>query len=283
MGDQGFSKVVDILLYFLVGIVVTFCVFPFCWTIAISFKRRIDIIDPSTWIFRPTILNYVKVIVGRNIFTYFWNSLIVVIGTVIISLVLGSMAAYGFTRYRFRGKENLAFFVLSLRMLPPMAAVIPFFLLARFIGLLDTHLILIIAYLTFNIPFSMWMMRGFFEEIPREIEEAALVDGASQLRVLASIVLPLVAPGIVATVVLCVIQSWNEFALALFLTSLRARTLPTTVTFFLAARGVVWGELAATGVITCLPVIVFAFLIQKHLVNEMIGLRMIFPYKLNYA
>jgi len=253
--------------FLLLGIVILFCVFPFYWMITMSFKQRIDIVDPSAWIFKPTILNYVKVIFEKDIFFYFKNSLIVVAGTIVISIILGSMAAYGFARSKFRHKEDLAFFILSLRMLPPMAAVVPFFILATFIGLLDTHLILIIAYLTFNIPFATWMMRGFFEEIPREIEEAAMVDGASQLKIFTKVVLPLVAPGIAATVILCFIFSWNEFAFALFLTSLKARTLPTTVTFFLAARGVVWGELAATSTITTLPIIIFTLLVQKNLVR----------------
>lgn len=261
------TKIFEVVRFVLLGVVILFCIFPFYYMVTMSFKQRIDIVDPSTWIFKPTISNYIKIIFEKDIFLYFKNSLIVVVSTTIISCVLGSMAAYGFARYRFRRKEDLAFFILSLRMFPPMAAVIPFFILATFIGLFDTHLILIIVYLTFNIPFSMWIMRGFFEEIPKEIEEAAMIDGASHLKTFTKVVLPLVAPGMAATVVLCFIQSWNEFALALFLTSLKARTLPTTVTFFLAARGIVWGQLAAVSTITTLPVIVFAFLVQKNLVR----------------
>jgi len=156
---------------------------------------------------------------------------------------------------------------LSLRMLPPMATVIPFFILARLTGILDTHLVLILSYMTFNIPFTIWMMRGFFEEIPREIEEAALVDGCSHWQVLIKIILPLSMTGLTATAIFCVIQSWNEFAFALFLTGVNARTLPTTVTFFLSVTGVIWGEMAAVGVVTALPVLVFAMLVQKHMIR----------------
>ena len=142
------------------------------------------------------------------------------------------MTAYGLARFNFSRKEDLAYWILSLRMLPPMAVVIPFFLLGRFLGLLDTHILLVIVYLSFNIPFTIWMMRGFIEDIPRELEEAAWVDGCSRFQAIWRIIFPLVAPGLAATAIFCVIQSWNEFALAFFLTSFNARTVPTMVTFF---------------------------------------------------
>jgi len=148
-----------------------------------------------------------------------------------------------------------------------MAVVIPFFLLGRFIGLLDTHLLLIIVYLSFNIPFTIWMMRGFIEDIPRELEEAAWVDGCSRFQAIRRIIFPLIAPGVAATSIFCVIQSWNEFSLAFFLTSFNARTIPTTVTFFLSVLGVIWGEMAAVGVVATIPVLIFALIVQKYLVR----------------
>ena len=224
-------------------------------------------LHPSIWIFRPTFENYTAIFQQRNLLHFARNSFVVVIGTTLVSLALGSLAAYGFARFPFKKRESLAFWILSLRMLPPMATVIPFFIVARLLGILDTHLVLILAYMTFNIPFSIWMMRGFFEEIPREIEEAALVDGCSHWQVMVRVLLPLSAPGLTATAIFCVIQSWNEFAFALFLTGVNARTLPTTVTFFLSVTGVIWGEMAAVGVVTALPVIIFAMLVQKHMIR----------------
>ena len=161
----------------------------------------------------------------------------------------------------------MAFWVLSLRMLPPMATVIPFFVMAQMLRILDTHLVLIICYMLFNIPFTIWMMRGFFEEIPLAIEEAALVDGCSRFQVFMKILLPLAVPGLIATAIFCIIQSWNEFAFALFLTSSDANTLPTTVTLFLSITGVVWGEMSSVGVITIIPVLVFAMIVQKYMIR----------------
>jgi len=198
---------------------------------------------------------------------YIKNSTIVVSLTTLISLALGTLAAYGLARFQFPRREDIAFWILSLRMLPPMAVVIPFFLLGRFIGLLDTHILLIIVDLSFNIPFTVWMMRGFIEEIPQEVEEAAWIDGCSRIQGLFRVVFPLILPGIAATAIFCVIQSWNEFALAFFLTSFNARTVPTTVTFFLSVLGVIWGEMAAVGVVATAPVLLFALLVQKYLVR----------------
>jgi multiple sugar transport system permease protein len=242
-------------------------VFPFAYMLIVSLKTRALTYDPGVWLFKPTFENYFAVFRERHLLHYAKNSLLVVLATTAISLVLGSLAAYGFARFPFRKKEDLAFWILSLRMLPPMATVIPFFVLARLVGLLDTQVILIVAYLTFNIPFTIWMMRGFFEEIPREVEEAALVDGCSHRGALARVMLPLALPGLAATAIFCVIQSWNEFAFALFLTGVNARTLPTTVTFFLSVTGVIWGEMAAVGVVTALPVLVFAMLVQKYMIR----------------
>ena len=266
-GRTGRRKAVNLILNLLVAVVVVLCVFPFIWTLMTSLKTRIQTIDPSVWLFRPNPENYIAVFKNRNLLFYIKNSAIIVSGTTLISIVLGTLAAYGFARFRFSKKEDLAFWVLSLRMLPPMAVIIPFFLLGRFMRLLDKHIYLIIVYLSFNIPFTIWMMRGFIEDIPKELEEAAWVDGASRLQAFVRVVFPITLPGIAATVIFCVIQSWNEFALAFFLTSFNSRTLPTTVTFFLTVLGVVWGEMAAVGIVATVPILVFAFFVQKYLIR----------------
>jgi multiple sugar transport system permease protein len=254
-------------LNFLVLLVVVLSIFPFLWMVATSLKTRIDTINPGVWFFSPTWQSFKTVIEKRNLWMYLSNSLVTVFSTTVISLVLSIPAAYGLARFKFRRKEDLAFWILSLRMLPPMAVVIPFFLLGRFVGLLDTNILLIIVYLSFNIPFAIWMLRGFIEEIPIELEEAAWVDGCTLLQGLRTVVMPLIWPGLAATSVFIVIQSWNEFVLALFLTSFNARTVPTMVTMFLSVSGIVWGEMAAVGVITTLPVLVFTLLAQKYLIR----------------
>jgi multiple sugar transport system permease protein len=251
----------------LTAIVLVFCVFPFVWTIMTSLKTRVQTIDPSVWVFKPTAENYQAVFRNRNLLFYIKNSAIIVASTTVISLTLGTLAAYGFARFKFRRKENLALWILSLRMLPPITVVIPFFLLGRFLYLLDKHVYLIIIYLSFNIPFTIWMMRGFIEDIPQELEESAWVDGCSRLQGVVRIVLPMILPGVVATAIFCVIQSWNEFALAFFLSSFNSRTVPTTVTFFLTVLGVIWGEMAAVGVVATVPILIFSVIVQKYLIR----------------
>jgi len=255
------------LLNLLTAIVLILCVFPFVWTVMTSLKTRIQTTDPSVWAFTPVLDNYSAVFRNRNLLFYIKNSSIIVSATTAASLVLGTLAAYGFARFRFRRKEDLAFWILSLRMLPPITVVIPFFLLGRFLNLLDKHIYLIIIYMSFNIPFTIWMMRGFIEEIPRELEEAAWVDGCSRFQGLLRIIVPVILPGIAATAIFCVIQSWNEFALAFFLTSFNSRTVPTTVTFFLTVLGTIWGEMAAVGVVATIPILIFSLIVQRYLIR----------------
>jgi multiple sugar transport system permease protein len=261
------KKAVRFLLNLLTALVIIVCLFPFIWTVMTSLKTRVQTIDPSVWFFTPTLENYHAVFQKRDLLFYVKNSAIIVFFTTLISIILGTMAAYGFARFRFNRKEDLAFWILSLRMLPPMAVVIPFFLMGRFLHLLDKHVFLVIVYLSFNIPFAIWMMRGFIEDIPQEIEESAWVDGCSRFQGLMKIIFPLTLPGIVATAIFCVIQSWNEFALAFFLTSFNSRTVPTTVTFFLTVLGVIWGEMAAVGVVATIPILIFAIIVQKYLIR----------------
>lgn len=253
--------------YSLLIVFTLFCIFPFFWMLLTSLKARVDVIDPSVWIFKPTFENYKNVFEKRNLLFNIKNSIIVVSGTTVISLLLGTLAAYGFARFSFKRKESLAFWILSLRMLPPMAVVISFFVLGRLLRLLDTHIYLIIIYLSFNIPFTIWMMRGFIEDIPIEIEEAAWLDGCSRFRGFFTVIFPLISPGLIATAIFCIIQSWNEFSLAFFLTTFDAKTVPTIVTAFLSVTGVLWGEMAAVGVVAIAPIVLFAFLVQKNLVR----------------
>jgi multiple sugar transport system permease protein len=233
----------------------------------VSLRRRVDVLQPGK-IFAPlTFENYRALFGLGGITDFFRNSIIVVVFSTIISLILGSLAAYGFARYSWKKREDRAFWVLSQRFLPPMAVVIPYFLMASLAGLLDTSLVLIICYTTFNIPFTIWMMRGFIEDLPIELEEAAFVDGCTRFKTIMRIVLPLVLPGMAATAIFCVINSWNEFVFANYLTSIHAKTVPTSVMMYLSVSGVKWGEMAATGVLAVLPVLVFAVAVQKYMIR----------------
>lgn len=243
------------------------CLLPFVWMIMVSFRNRVDILDPSKIFVTPTLKNYHAIIEDSNILDFFQNSFIIAVISTLISLAIGSFAAYGFARYKWKKREDRAFWVLSQKFLPPMAVVIPYFMMASMAGLLDTRLVLIICYTTFNIPFTIWMMRGFIEDMPIELEEAGWVDGCSRLTGIIKILLPLITPGLVATSIFCVINSWNEFVFANFLTSIQAKTIPTSVMMYLSVSGVKWGEMAATGVMAVLPVLIFAIIVQKHMIR----------------
>jgi len=261
------SKASGMLVSLLIVAVCVGSVFPLFWMVLVSLKNGMQTIDPSVWIFKPTLDNYKETFLYRNTADFLKNSAIVVVCTTVLSIILGGMAAYGLARFKFKSQENVAFGILSLRMLPAIAIVIPLFVMAQMLKVLDTHIVLIICYMLFNIPFSIWMLRGFFEELPFEIEEAACIDGCTRFQVLMRIVMPLAAPGLVATAIFCVINSWNEFTFAVFLTSANASTLPTSVTLFLSASGVAWGQMASVGVVTIFPVLVFAMIVQKYMIR----------------
>jgi len=242
-------------------------VFPYLWMILVSLKERVLVYQPEVWFFKPVFDNYINVFKNRDLGSYIINSAIIAALNCVISLVLGSMTAYSLARHRFRGKEKAAFFFTFIRILPSVASVIPIYVLAALMKVLDTHALLITVYLLFNIPFTVLMMRGFFEEISLEIEEAALVDGCNTLQTLTKVVIPLAMPGMVATAIFCVINAWNEFTYAMLLTTFRTSTVPTIVQMFKTVTGIVWGEMSAVGTISTLPVLIFAMLVQKQMVR----------------
>jgi multiple sugar transport system permease protein len=250
-----------------VGAVVVFFGFPVLWMVLTSFKERIDLYEPGRWLFAPTLANYAAALGKYGILDYVKNSAIVASGNVVLTLGLGTAAAYGLARHAFRGRDALALAILLSRLFPTVALVIPFFVLAFLLRLLDTHLLLIVIYLTFNLPFAVWAMRAYFEEVPRELEEAAMVDGCGRLRAFWQCVLPAVRPGLFATAVLSFILAWNEFNYALFLTSRAARTVPTAIAFFRTERGILWGEVSALGVVAILPVLLVVAVAHKVLLR----------------
>ena len=267
MSRKGKRRMISLIRGVFLLLVCIACLFPFVWMIMVSLRNRVDILDPSKIFVTPTLKNYQSIIEESNILDFFKNSFIIAVISTLISLVVGSFAAYGFARYNSKTREDRAFWVLSQKFLPPMAVVIPYFMMASIFGLLDTRLVLIICYTTFNIPFTIWMMRGFIEDMPIELEEAGWVDGCSRLTGIIRILLPLITPGLVATSIFCVINSWNEFVFANFLTSIQAKTIPTSVMMYLSVSGVKWGEMAATGVLAVLPVLIFAIIVQKHMIR----------------
>ena len=199
----------------------------------------------------------------------FANSLIVAIVSTVLAVSMGTITAYGFSRFRIKGEQDLLFFILSTRMLPPIVVAVPMFLMYRTFDLNDTHLGLIILYTAFNLSFSVWLMKGFIDEIPKEYEEAALVDGYTRMQAFWKIVLPEAATGIAATAVFCFITAWNEYAFALIMTNRRAQTAPPFIPSQMGSGLPEWTVIAAGTVLFLLPVAIFTFLLRNHLLRGM--------------
>jgi multiple sugar transport system permease protein len=195
------------------------------------------------------------------------NSLIISFISTVLAVSLGLLAAYAFSRYEIPGKGDLLFFILSTRMLPAVVVTIPIFLMYRAVGLYDTHIGMILLYTAFNLSFSVWLLKGFIDEIPKEYEEAALVDGYSRLQAFRKIVLPQAVTGIAATAVFCLIFAWNEYAFALMLTGDKARTAPPSIPSMLGVGGIEWGSIAAGSLLFLIPVVIVTFALRRYLLR----------------
>lgn len=257
-----------LLIYFLVILAVIFSLAPLVYLFITSFKEpNLTFNLPPVWIFTPTLQNYGEVLAGGQFEKYFVNSLVVALSTTTIALFLGGLAAYGFSRFRFRGAFWLRMSALIPQMLPPITIIVPLYVLFNGLKLLDTRWALMISYLTFTIPLALWMMIGFFDDVPIELEEAAMIDGCTRFGALVRVSLPLVAPGLAATAILAFLYCWNEFLYAVILTGREARTLPVTITSFMTNKAILWGRIAASGSMVLVPVLVFALLAQRYLVR----------------
>jgi multiple sugar transport system permease protein len=245
---------------------------PVYWMITISFKREVDqfALPPKWFVFTPTFEHYADAFINRSFGQYLFNSLFVAVASTICALVIGTLAAYALARFRLPWNldRKLALWILSTRMFPAIVTAAPLFLIMRALWLVNTRLSLIVVYTALNLPFVVWMMRGFFAEVPRDLEEAALVDGDSRMGAFWRVVLPLVAPGLAATAVFCLIVSWNEFLFALVLTQTDdAMTLPVGIAGRVTQYGIKWGAMSAAAVVAMVPILVFALSVQRYLVR----------------
>jgi multiple sugar transport system permease protein len=197
----------------------------------------------------------------------YFNSLVIGFGSTLLSIILGTLAAYAFSRFRVPAKDDLLFFILSTRMMPPVAVAIPIYLMFRTLGLSDTHLGMILLYTVVNLSLSVWLLKGFMDEIPKEYEEAAMVDGYTRWQAFIKVVLPQAATGIATTAIFCLIFAWNEYAFALLLTSGTAQTAPAFIPTIIGEGGLDWPAMAAGTVLFLLPVMVFTILLRKHLLR----------------
>lgn len=274
---------------------------PLAWIILTSFRTPEDAISyPPKVMAEPSLVGYVNLFTTRTrvtpeqmaaappagswyeslirdegmlmagpsrFFDRYVNSLIIGFGSTFLAIVLGTMTAYALSRFKVPGKNDLLFFILSTRMMPPIAIAIPVFLMYREVGLNDTYLGLTLLYTVVNLSLSVWLLKGFMDEIPREYEEAAMVDGYSRFQAFVKIVLPQAATGIATTAIFCLIFAWNEYAFALLLTSGNAQTAPPFIPTIIGEGGLDWAAMAAGTTLFLLPVLVFTVLLRKHLLR----------------
>ena len=262
---NAFNK---LLVYIVVIVAIILSIAPILYLLITSFKPPdLTFAIPPVWIFTPTLKNYIDVVTGADFIKYFMNSVVVALSTTFSALVLGSFAAYGFARFRFRGAFWLRMSVLIPQMLPPITIIVPLYILFNGLKLVDTQTALIISYLTFTIPLAVWLMIGFFEDVPVDLEESAMIDGCTRLEALFRVNLPLVAPGLAATAILGFLYCWNEFLYAVILTGRDARTLPVTITSFMTNKAILWGRITASGSLVLVPVLIFALVAQRYLIR----------------
>jgi len=264
-------KIKKIPSYVFIIIVTGMFVFPIYWFITTSFKNPVDILSvPPSWVFKPTFKNYNELFSIQRFQYNILNSTIISSCVVALSLILGVPAAYALSRINIQGKQTLYFWILTSRMIPPMALAVPFFMIFSRLRLLDTHIALIIIYLTFNLALVIWIMKTFFDDIPVSLEEVAVIDGCSTFSCFWKISLPLVSPGLAATTIFCWIMSWNEFLYALVLTRRAAKTAPVAVTVFMRFIDIRWGTIAAGSTFIMLPIIIFAIVVNKYLISGLV-------------
>jgi multiple sugar transport system permease protein len=243
-------------------------VFPFYWMVTTSLKSQAGALAvPPVWVFTPTLSHYIDALFEHDVAHSLLNSLIVASSATFLSLLLGTPAAYALARFEFRGKEDLWFWFISNRMVSPVVLAVPFFLIATKLDLVDTHIVLILLYLTFSLPIVVWICTDQFRSIPVELDEAARLDGASPWRIFWRINLPLAMPGIVVSAIFAFIFSWNDLLYALVLTRTDAITSPVAATSYMSGYELPWGEIMATGTLIVLPMVVFALAVSGRLVQ----------------
>lgn len=269
------SRLMSILSKVLIALYLVWTVLPFVIMIGSSFKDLLaafTLPDVGDWAgmgaffdFTPTFKHYVSLFADESFGTYLKNSLIASAASAVIAVILGTSAAYSMSRYNFRGKKDVFFWIISTRMAPVVAVIVPLYAIFRSLDLVGTLPGLILAYTTFNLPFAIWMLKGFFDNVPYAIEEAAQCDGATRFQATLQI-LPLVAPGIGAFMVLCILFAWNDFLFATIIGSGGAKTLPVATKELIQPQNVQWGKIMAAGVVTTGPMLLLGLVIRRYLV-----------------
>lgn len=261
----------NIVLYALIAVVLVIIVFPLYWLVITSIKLDVDsahfppIFVPS----RLTFNNYALVFQTENATKFWFNSIFTALATTFLTCVVGSMAAYALAKTYLAQKlrQGLILWILLIRIFPPVTTAIPYYIIIKNLGLTDTRFSLIMTYVSYGLPFVIWLMLGFFQDLPADIEKAAIVDGCSMWQRFAQVVLPLALPGLTVTAIFAFIASWNEFLYASILTSYQAKTLPVVISGYMSDKYLRWGEMSALGTMMIVPVMVFSAFTQKYLVR----------------
>lgn len=252
----------------LLASIIAVCVFPFYWMVTTSLKTPIVALEaPPAWLFEPTLSNYSEALFKDGVLGTLVNSLVIAVCTTALALALGIPAAFALARFEFRGKRDLWFWFITNRMVSPIVLALPFFLIARSLGMLDRHVTLILIYLTFNLPIVIWIVTDQFRGIPYELDEAARLDGASQFTIMSRICLPLAMPGVAVSAIFSFIFSWNELMFGLILTRTEAKTGPAMAVSFMEGYNLPYGKIMATSTLIVIPVLVFALIASKQLVR----------------
>jgi len=247
--------------------------FPIYWFFTMSIKPRESYVEYAQEIVwfpsKPTLEHLTRILrFGQEgQLDYLVNSTIIAIGTTALVLLLASPAAYAFARLKFKGSQGMSMWILSLRLIPPICAVIPIYLLINFFHLIDTYIAVIIAHTLFVLPFAIWVLRSFFIEVPPEIEESAMVDGCSRWGALIRIIIPVSSAAIVTVAIFSMIFSWSEFLFALVLTRSSAATLPVSISLFKGHMEIMWGEISSASLMATLPIVIFYFMVYRHLIR----------------
>ncbi|MEJ5258359.1 MAG: carbohydrate ABC transporter permease [Fervidobacterium sp.] len=271
MNTKMRKRLVNLLIILVTFVVLVVELMPILVVITSGFKRDIDIWARGPFYFKGTLDSYKAVLSNRDILASLKNSLIVGISSTLISIVVGAMASYGLTRYFFKLKETIAYMFLTFRMLPQISLVIPLFVMFNQLQLRDTLTGIVLAHISFNIPYVIWLLLPFFAAVPTDYEEAARIDGASEFTVFWRVFFPLVSPGLVVASVFAFLMSWNEFLYALILSSVNAKTAPVAVNGLLGQYAPKWGQLTAAGTIMLLPVFVITLSLQKYIIKGLVA------------
>lgn len=254
--------------YLVLSALALVCLLPLVVMVATSLKTETQIFDTRwSWLFMPTMDNYRAVVEDGHIDRYLLNSLKISVAATLITLMLGTMCAYAMARFRFLGRDPLGYSTLILRTLPPAVLAVPVFVIWSAWGIADTLSGVVLVYVALNLPFTIWLLYGFIDQLPIELEEAAAIDGCGPFRVFWRIVLPLLKPGLAAAAIFTFRLAWNEFILSFILTNRVTRTLPASISNYITDTGVEWGKIMAAGVLIALPPLIFTFVAAKQIIT----------------